>query len=308
MTGATASSTTSVALLVLANLIWAAQPTAVKYIPANVLGPFAIAFLPFFVITPLLLPLLWWRPPGEPAAVRPTAGDWLQFAIAGVGGQLVAQLGMTWGSVVGQASSCAILYLLIPVITAVLASLLLGERVTRLRLACLAIGLAGVLLMSAKDIGNLSLLGHSYLLGNLLFLGGCLGASFYNVFCKGLMERFPDCDVLIYSYVTATVASLPVLLWREPGCFQSLFRLDAVGWLAFGFLTLFVYGLSMLMLFHVLHELPVTVVLASTYLVPVFGVVIAMLLLGERLDPLTAIGAGVVLAATVLIMRFDAGG
>jgi drug/metabolite transporter (DMT)-like permease len=180
--------------------------------------------------------------------------------------------------------------------------------VTRLRAACLAIGLAGVLLMSAKDLGNLSLLGHSYLLGNLLFLGGCLGASFYNVYCKGLMERFSDRDVLIYSYVTATVGSLPFLLWREPGCFQSLFRLDAAGWLAFGFLTLFVYGLSMLMLFHVLHKLPVTVVLASTYLVPVFGVVIAMLLLGERLDPLTAIGAAVVLAATILIMRYDKAG
>jgi drug/metabolite transporter (DMT)-like permease len=64
----------------------------------------------------------------------------------------------------------------------------------------------------------------------------------------------------------------------------------------------------MLMLFHVLHELPVTVVLASTYLVPVFGVVIAMLLLGERLDPLTAIGAAVVLAATILIMRYDKAG
>jgi drug/metabolite transporter (DMT)-like permease len=49
------------------------------------------------------------------------------------------------------------------------------------------------------------------------------------------------------------------------------------------------------------------VVLASTYLVPVFGVVIAMLLLGERLDPLTAIGAAVVLAATVLVMRYDPG-
>jgi len=298
----------NILLLVLANLIWAAQPTAVKYIPGDVLGPFAIAFLPFFVITPLLLPLLWWRRPGEPTAVRPTAGDWLQFAIAGVGGQLVAQLGMTWGSVVGQASSCAILYLLIPVITAVLASLMLGERVTRLRVACLAIGLAGVLLMSAKDLGNLSLLGHSYLLGNLLFLMGCLGASFYNVYCKGLMERFPDRDILIYSYITATVGSLPFLLWREPGSFQSLFRLDAAGWLAFGFLTLFVYGLSMLMLFHVLHKLPVTVVLASTYLVPVFGVVIAMLLLGERLDPLTAIGAAVVLAATILIMRYDKAG
>ena len=134
-------------LLVLANLIWAAQPTVVKFIPADRLGPFAIAFVPFFLVTPLLAPLLW-RCRGTAAAFRPTAADWGRFAIAGIGGQIVAQLGMTWGSVIGQASSCVILYLLIPVLTAVLASVMLGEPITRLRIACLVIGLAGVLPVS----------------------------------------------------------------------------------------------------------------------------------------------------------------
>jgi len=76
----------------------------------------------------------------------------MSFAVAGVGGQLVAQLGMTWGSVVGQASSCAILYLLIPVMTAFLASLLLKERITTLRVTCLAIGLAGVPILAASRV------------------------------------------------------------------------------------------------------------------------------------------------------------
>ena len=295
-----------VLLLVIANLIWAGQPTAIKYIPASQLGPFAIAFLPFFFITPLLLPLLWWNRQAGSHTVRPTASDWMSFAVAGVGGQLVAQLGMTWGSVVGQASSCAILYLLIPVMTAVLASLLLKERITTLRVTCLAIGLAGVLLMSAKDLRNVSLLQGSYLLGNLLFLGGCAGASFYNVYCKGLMRKFHERDILIYSYITATPASLPLLIWKEPECFRNLAHLDARAWIAFAFLTLLVYGVSMLMFFYVLQFLPVTVVLASTYLVPVFGVAIAMVLLGERLDALTIAGAVVVLAATVLIMKFEA--
>jgi drug/metabolite transporter (DMT)-like permease len=294
-----------VLLLVIVNLIWAGQPTAIKYIPASQLGPFAIAFLPFFFITPLLMPLLWWNRNADSHAVRPTASDWMSFAVAGVGGQLVAQLGMTWGSVVGQASSCAILYLLIPVMTAFLASLLLKERITTLRVTCLAIGLAGVLLMSAKDMSNVSLLQGSYLLGNLLFLSGCVGASFYNVYCKGLMRKFHERDILIYSYITATPASLPFLLWKEPECFRNLAHLDAHAWIAFAFLTLLVYGVSMLMFFYVLQFLPVTVVLASTYLVPVFGVVIAMTLLGERLDAVTVAGAAVVLAATVLIMKYE---
>jgi drug/metabolite transporter (DMT)-like permease len=294
-----------VLLLVLINLVWAGQPTAVKYIAEDLLGPFAIAFLPFFFITPLLVPLLWWKRNADLPAARPTIADWLQFVIAGVAGQLVAQLGMTWGSVVGQASSCAILYLMIPVLTAFLASLLLQERVTTFRIACLSIGLAGVLLMSAKDLKNISLLQSNYLFGNLLFLVGCVGASFYNVYCKGLMRKFHERDILIYSYITATPASLPFLLWKEPECFRNLTRLDAQAWIAFGFLVLFVYGISMLMFFRILQFLPVTVALTSTYMVPVFGVAIAMFLLGERLDTLTVVGAAVVLAATILIMNFE---
>jgi drug/metabolite transporter (DMT)-like permease len=294
-------------LLALANLIWAGQLTVVKCVT---LGPWAIAFLPFFIITPLLLPLLWWNL-RKPGAVKPTLNDWGRFAIAGIAGQVVCQLGMTSGSVIGQASSCSILYLLIPVLTAVFASALLRERITPLRIVCLGIGLAGVLMMSKKDIsdiiqgGTSKLFESKILLGNLVFLGGCLGASFYNVYCKGLMQKFHERDILIYSYLTACPAALVFLLWKEPDCFARLAHLDWRGWLGLAFLALLVYGISMLMFFYVLKFLPATVALASTYLTPVFGVIIAMLTLGEHLTTYTAIGAAVVLVATVLIMRYD---
>jgi drug/metabolite transporter (DMT)-like permease len=293
-------------LLVVANLIWAAQPIAIKKIE-NQLGPFAMAFLPYFVITPLLLPLLIRSRRKNPHIPRPTAGDWGRFTLAGVGGQLVAQLGMTWGTVVSLASNLAILYLLIPVLTAIMASAILRERLTRLRMVCLAIGLGGALLLSTRDLKQSSFLAPGLLFGNVLLVAGCLGASFYNVYCKGLMARFPERDILIYSYITAAPASLPFLLWREPDCFSRLLQLQGWEWASFAFLPFFVFGLSMLMLFYVLQFLPVTVVLASTYLVPFFGVIMAYLLLGERLSATAIVGASVVLLSTVLIMKYDAG-
>ena len=297
-------------LLVLVNLVWAAQPTVVKLIDARKLGPMAIALLPFFGITLPLLPLLI-ASRRKPGAVKPTAADWGRFIIAGVAGQYVCQVGMNWGAIKGQASTCAILYLLIPVFTAVLASALLRERITPLRVLCLGIGLIGVLIMSKQDVaalakGGLANLGQSTLLmGTLLFLGGCVGASFYNVYCKGLMDRFHERDILIYSYITACPAALISLLWLEPGAFGGLIGLDARSWAAMAFLTLFVYGISMLMFFYVLKFLPATVALTSTYLVPVFGVIIAVAVLPERPGPSTLIGAAVVLVATVLIMKYD---
>ena len=292
-------------LLAGANLIWSAQGTAVKKLePFWGAYPIATTFVPFYVTTLLLVPYLLYKRRTNPESVRPTWGDWKQFAAAGILGQMVAQLGMTWGILRSLASNGAILNLMIPVITAVLASVLLKERITKLRIVCLLIGLVGAMLMSVRDLQSASL-ATGYLFGTLLILGGCTGSSFYNVYCKGLLERFQEVEILIFSYITATVATVPLLIWLEPGSFAQMAQFDMQAWLAFGFLAVFMYGVSMLLFFYVLQFLPVTVASASLYLVPVFGVLLAMTLLGEKLGALTIAGGAVVLASTILIMKYD---
>jgi drug/metabolite transporter (DMT)-like permease len=293
-----------IGVLVVVNVIWAGQFIAVKYVEPF-LGPFAIAFLPFLLVTPLMVPLLY-RSRRHPTA-RPTAADWVRFGIAGGLGQVVCMGGMTWAGVVGSASNCSILYLLSPVLSAAMASFMLGERLSPLRLVALAIGLVGVLVMSADSLRDADFLTSRFMKGNLLMLVGCLGACFYNVFCKRLMDTFDELDVLIYTYITATPVGIAIVQAVEPDAFGRLAALDARGWLAFLFLAIMVLGLSMIMFFAVLKSLPVTVALASTYMTPVFGVMLAMLLLGERLTPVNLLGSGMVLAATVLVMRYDAG-
>ena len=286
-------------LLALANFIWAAQGTAVKTLSRH-LGPIAITFVPFWFTTLLLIPLL-----RRTRSVKPTPKDWLAFLVAGVGGQVLAQLGMTWGITKSLASNAAILNLLIPVISAVLASLMLHEKLTRLRLVSFAVGLVGVLLMSVEDLRNSAFLDSKMLSGNLLILAGCAGSSFYNVYCKGLMQRFQEVEILIYSYIFASLASIPLLIWVEPFSFRAFSSFDAKSWLAFAFLAIFMYGVSMLLFFYVLKFVDVTLASASLYLVPVFGVILGATLLGERLSPFAIIGSVVVLGATILIMRYD---
>lgn len=291
-------------LLALASLMWSGQGTAVKVLGRQ-LGPIAITFLPFYITTLLFAPLLLRMRQENPGAARPSAREWGQFIVAGVGGQVLAQLGMTWGISRSLASNGAILNLLIPVMSALLASLLLKERLTALRIASLLIGLAGVVLMSVGDLRHASFGQMRFLLGNLLILGGCLGSSFYNVYCKGMMQRFSEIEILIYSYITASLASLPLLIWVEPLSFRSFQHFDWQSWTAFAFLTLFMYGASMLLFFKALQHLDVTTASASLYLVPVFGVLLAVLLLGEHLNLTAMVGAAVVLFATILVMKYD---
>jgi drug/metabolite transporter (DMT)-like permease len=291
-------------LLALASLMWSGQGIAVKVLDPY-LGPIAITFLPFYITTILFVPLLIRMRRKNPEVESPTAKDWLRFAIAGIAGQVLAQLGMTWGISKSLASNGAILNLLIPVISAVLASFMLKERLTPLRIVSLGIGLVGVVLLSVGDLRQASFGSMRFLTGNLLIFGGCFGSAFYNVYCKGLMRKFQEIEILIYSYITASIASVPLLLWVEPFHLSSFRAFDVKSIAAFLFLALFMYGASMLLFFKALQHLDVTVASTSLYLVPVFGVALAALLLGERLGSLAIGGAATVLVATILVMRYD---
>jgi drug/metabolite transporter (DMT)-like permease len=291
-------------LLALASLIWSAQGIAVKFL-SPFLGPIAITFIPFYVTTLLFVPLLIRVRKKNSAAMNPTARDWVSFLIAGVGGQVIAQLGMTWGINKSLASNGSILNLLIPVISAVLASIMLKEKLTTLRIASLGIGLLGVAFLSVGDFRQASFGSMKFLAGNLMIFGGCVGSSFYNVYCKGLMARFQEIEILIYSYITASLFSIPLLIWVEPFHFRSLLSLDAKGIAAFLFLAFLMYGASMLLFFAALQHLDVTAASMSLYLVPVFGALLAWLLLGEHLSPASLAGAAIVLISTLLVVRYD---
>lgn len=291
-------------LLALANLMWAGQGPAVKFLD-KLLGPIALTFLPFYVATVLLIPLLVWERRGNPDAVWPSREDWPKFAAAGILGQIAAQLGATWGILLSTASNFSILNLLIPVLTAVLATFMLRERMTALRVTCLLIGLAGVLLLSVGDLRQTSMINLKYLGGNLLILVGCLGSAYYNVYCKGLLSRFGMTEILIYSYIVASVVSIPLLFTVEPFHLSTLAAFDWKAWSSFAFLAIFMYGLSMILFFYVLRHVAVTVASLSLYLVPVFGVLLARLFLHESLTLVSICGAAIVLTATLLIMKFD---
>ncbi len=292
-------------LLALAALMWSGQGTAVKFLETH-MGPIAITFVPFYITTVLFVPLLIYKRRKNPSAEKPTLRDWGKFALAGIGGQVLAQLGMTWGILKSLASNGAILNLFIPIVTAVLASIMLKEKLTLLRCLCFVIGLGGVALLSIQDFRQSSFGEMKYLEGNALILLGCLGSSFYNVYCKGLLKRFQEIEILIFSYITATLATLPLLVWVEPFHLAAFAAFDVRSWLAFAFLVVCMYGASMLLFFHALEHLDVTVASMALYMVPVFGVILAAVMVGERLGVAALLGAGVVLVSTVLIMKYDA--
>lgn len=289
-------------LLVVACLMFAAQGTAIKFLSWQ-LTPILVTFLPYYTGTLLLIPLLIHaRRSKSCVPIQPS--DWGRFLVGGLG-QVVAQFSYVEGVTRSLVSNASILGLLSPVVTALLASLMLRERITRLRILALAIGLVGVLFLSTNSLRESTFLQMTYLAGNLLVLVSVAACAFYNVYCKSLFGRFQQVEIVAWTAIAASVLSLPLVLGVDPPHLSTFRKFTYQSWLAFGYQGIVAYCIAMLVFFSALKHLDVTVASISQYLNPVFGVIIAAILLHERLKMLAICGSAIVFLSTILIIKFD---
>lgn len=291
-------------LLLACNFIWASQFVLVKIVQAQ-MGPIAATFLPIALATLLLVPVVRSETRRTGRAGRIPRRDVLQFLLIGVLGQVVAQLFITWGVRYTPASNAALLMLALPVSTAVMAFVLLGERMTPVRWISFALAIGGVLECSGINWKELNLTSSKFLTGNILIFVSVNGSAFYNAYSKRLLIRYTPLQVLLYSYYSVLIFLLPITVLSEPNTFRDMPHFAPAVWMGLLALAVFVYVVSMVIFLNVLTRLDATQASLSNYLIPFFGVIIAALALHERLTKYMVIGGVLVLASTLLVTVFE---
>src|SRR5712691_7725464 len=288
-------------LLLACNLIWSSQFVLVKIVQEQ-MGPVAATFFPMTLATLMLIPIV--RREGKLRGPMPKR-DVLEFILIGVFGQVVAQLFITWGVRFSLASNAALLMLALPVSTAVMAYFFLGERMSAVRWVSFALAIGGVIECSGVDWKELDLTNGKFLLGNIMIFLSVNGSAFYNAYSKKLLARYSPLRVLLYSYYAVFAFLLPITLYAEPDAFQALPRFTLTVWIGLLLLAAFQYFLSMVLFLNVLTRLDATQAALSNYLIPFFGLIIAALVLGERLTTPMIAGGVLVLASTLLITVYE---
>lgn len=291
-------------LLLLCNLMWASQFVLVKIVQEQ-MGPVAATSIPMLIATILLFPIVQWEARSRPVQIQRRGKDWFQFMLIGVLGQVVAQLFITWGLRFSLASNAALLMLALPIATTVMAYFLLGEIMSPIRWLSFALAVAGVVECSGVDWKELNLTSKSYLIGNVLIFISVCGSAFYNVYSKKLLERYTPLQVLLYSYYFVIAFLIPITLYAEPGAFHQIPSYTAKTWIGIALLAVFQYCLSMVIFLTVLTRLDATQASLSNYMIPFFGLVIAAVVLHERLTLPMILGGALVLLSTLLITVYE---
>lgn len=281
------------------NLMWALQFTCVKLVQDDV-GTIFTVWAPMTLATIMLYPIVISEKKEEFANSPRLRCDLILFLILAALGIFPGQILITWGTRLSLASNAALLMLTLPVCTAIMAYFFLKEKMTRIRWISFGMALAGVLLCGEVDFQNLDF-GAPYLLGNLIIFLGLNGSAFYNSYCKKVLQRYTAMEVLFYTYLMMFIILTPMMLIMEGDVFSRIGSFSSNTWIGFVLLTFFHNWLSMVLFLKALQRLDAIQAALSNYLITFFGVPIAALWLGERLNPAAIIGGIIILASTLLI-------
>lgn len=275
-----------VARLVLLGAIWGSTFLFIR-ITAPVVGPVVTADARLWVAGLALA--LWLRLAGFSPQWRRHGA---QYVLVGLLNSGVPFLLYAYAALSLSAGQMAVLNATSPMWGALLAALLLGERLRAGRIAGLLLGLGGVALIARPAGGTLALAAVAAALG----AAGCYGLT--AVYLRRWARDVPGKGMAVGTQVTSALLLLPLVpLWPPPAAPTPLVvaSLLALG-LAGGAIAYVLY-------FRLVADIGPTGALSVTYLVPLFGMLWGALFLGEALTPTMLGGAALVILGTVLVLR-----
>jgi drug/metabolite transporter (DMT)-like permease len=202
---------------------------------------------------------------------------------------------ITWAEQSVDSSLAAILNSTVPLFVIVIAPLVLYDEPIRVNgIVGLAVGFAGVAVLTSPglDHGGTNLAGAVALLGSSLSYA--VGGVYARRFVKGLRPMIPAVFQVTFALVIMGVLAFAL---EEPLAVEP----DAAAIFSVVWLGLLGSGLAYLAFFRLIRSWGATRTSLVAYTLPVFGIVLGFLVLGETIDARVLAGTVLVIAGVALV-------
>jgi drug/metabolite transporter (DMT)-like permease len=275
-------------LLTLAPLFWAGNWIVGRGVVADI-PPMAMAFFRWFFALLILAPFAWRHLRHDWPIVRREWKPLLFLGAIGVGTHnALAYLGLNYTT----ATNGVILNSFIPVMIIAFSWIFLRERLSALQLAGVCVSLAGVLTILSQ--GSLAVLASLELNGGDLLV--ILSMAMWSVYTICLRWRPAGLHMLTFLLVLMVVGDLAVLpLFLAEFAFGRRMAVTAANLAALVSVALFASVLAYIFWNRGVEAVGANVAGLFAHLMPVFGVLLAWMFLGERLAPFHIAGIALIL-------------
>jgi len=269
--------------LVLLNLMWGGSLPATK-LALDSFGPFTLAAARLLIASVLFGLVL------GPAVLKSVPrADALRMLGLGVIGCAGVQVFQALGAAQTSAATATVLASTGPLWIALLAPLLLHERLRGISILGVLLALLGV--AAITGIQDASVLGAT------IVLLSSVSYALYAVLGKDLAVRFSPMVLCGITCFGGALATLPFAAWEIT---RGVPTPTPLGWSLLAYLAVMVTFVGFAVWFWGLRALPAARAGALIFLQPLSGLVLAVLLLGDRPTPTFAIGCALVLVGVFL--------
>ena len=272
--------------LIALGVIWGGSFLCQRIAAAD-FGSFPLVEARLLLGSVILLPFLW------RARHTITLRHWANFALVGALNSAIPFVLFAWAAERAPAGVGAIANSMTVLFAALVGFAAFGERIGLLRAIALLAGFAGVVVLASGRTAG----GHLA----LPVLAGVAGALCYGIAVNLTRHRLADVPPVAAVAGTlgcSTLMVLPPALASWPAN-----AIPPMSWLAAGVLGVVCTGIAFVLYFRLIQRAGAARAATSTYLVPIFGIAWAWLLLGERPTAAMLASAALIIGSVILSQR-----
>ena len=222
------------------------------------------------------------------------ARHWQGYAVVGVVGVAIPFWLIGTAVKTIDASTAAILNATSPIFSAIIASVWIRDRLTVEKVAGIALSIAGIAVLVGWTPRPMS---AAELLACSMSLAACACYGFTSVFSNVRLKEAPSSAISAMSCLVAAAAMAPFTPWTTIAN-----PVPPLAWISVAALGVLCTGVAFILYYRLIADLgPVRAVMV-TLLIPVFGILWGVLLLGEPVTPGRIAGCAIVLAGCALAL------
>lgn len=224
---------------------------------------------------------------------------WIAFVVMGLLNNALPFSLIFWGQREIASGLAAILNATTPLFTVLVAhALTTDERINRMKLAALLVGLAGVVVLVGPDFVLESATGVP---GQLACLAAAISYAFAGIWGRRFKAmRVAPLEAATGQVTASTLLILPIMLLADRPWMLAVAP-SLIVWLALAGLALLSTALAYVLYFRILAAAGATNLLLVTFLIPVSAILLGSAALGEHLEPRHFVGMALIGIGLMLI-------
>jgi len=277
-------------------LVWGTSFIATK-IAVGEISPTAVVWLRFTIGLPILLVAVVMRK----QFAFPKGNEWWYFALLGFLGITFHQWLQSNGLKTAQASTTAWIVATSPVFIAILGWLILKEKLTWLQSSGIALAMLGVIAVVSKgELSNIAI-GKFGSYGDFLILISAINWAVFSILSRRGLKNHPSTMMTLWIMTIGWLLTSVAFVVNKN--YIDVPLLDLRGWVAIIFLGIFTTGLAYITWFDALAQLPAAQTGAFLFIEPLTSMVVAAIILNEKITLVSVLGGAVILVGIWLVNR-----